>query len=55
MDDKTLTNKLTDLGIEWIKAREVIGIIVELVQLADLDGYKRGFNDGWELSCKKKI
>jgi len=44
--DKTLTKQLVDLGIDWEKARLVVGIIAEQRQVADREGYVRGYNNG---------
>lgn len=51
--DKKLTQKLTAIGIPWEKAREVIGLIAEERQLADNEGYKRGFEDGFVAAERK--
>ncbi len=46
--DKHLTNKLTKEGLSWEHARICIGIIAEQRQIADRQGYIRGYNDGYE-------
>lgn len=52
--EKKLTKELTDNGIEWEKARFVIGIIAEQRQIADREGYIRGYNIGYANGQKKK-
>lgn len=54
--DKVLTKQLVDAGLDWEKARFVVGIIAEQRQIADHQGYTRGFNDGYkeaEIKLKK--
>lgn len=46
MNDKQLTKQLLDIGLDWEKARIVVGLILEERQLADHQGYVRGYNDG---------
>lgn len=53
--DKQLTKTLTDLGIDWEKARIVVGIVAEERQIADRQGYHRGFDSGYEFAKNKEI
>jgi hypothetical protein len=52
--EKELTKTLMDNGFSWEHARLAIGVIAEQRQIADQQGYIRGFNNGWD-ECKKKI
>lgn len=47
MNDKELTNKITQFGVAWEVARQIVGLIVEERQLADRQGYQRGYEDGY--------
>jgi hypothetical protein len=52
--DKNMVFHLkTSLGLSHENAMAVVGIIAEEKMNADFDGYKRGFNDGWE-KCEMK-
>ncbi len=51
--DKKMTAKLVELGIEWEKARIVVGLIAEERQTADHIGYIRGYNEGYANAEKK--
>ncbi len=44
--DKEMTARLVSMGLTWDKAREVVGVIAEERQIADREGYIRGFNNG---------
>jgi hypothetical protein len=44
--DKELTQKLMDMGFTRDQAGLVVGIVAEERQIADRQGYKRGYNDG---------
>lgn len=46
--DAEMTRKLVGLGLTREQARNVIGVMVEDRQQADLQGYHRGFQDGVE-------
>jgi len=48
VNDKELTKKLMEVGLSWEKARIVVGIILEEKQIADREGYIRGYNDGYK-------
>lgn len=52
--DKKMTKKLTDLGLSWEHARIVVGEIAEQRQIADREGYSRGYNNGHEDSEKER-
>lgn len=45
--EKQLTQQLLDIGLNWEKARLVVGIIAEQRQIADREGYRRGYNLGY--------
>lgn len=51
--DKTITQELVNLGIDWEKARLAVGIIAEERQNADRIGYIRGYNNGYADAEKK--
>ncbi len=51
--DKRITGELLKLGLNREQAGAVIGIIAEERQIADLNGYKRGFNSGYENAEEK--
>ena len=53
MDDKTLTTRIVSLGVSHEIAREIVGLIVEIKQICDRQGYTRGFNDGYVFALKK--
>ncbi len=44
--DKKVHNELVSQGLSWEHARIAVGIMAEQRQLADREGYDRGFNDG---------
>jgi hypothetical protein len=46
--DKKKTLELVNLGLSWDHARQVVGLIAEERQTADREGYKRGYNNGYE-------
>lgn len=48
-----MTKTLVELGIEWEKARAVVGLIAEERQSADRVGYIRGYNNGYADAKKK--
>ena len=50
--DKKLTQELMDIGLDWEKARIIVGIVAEERQLADRQGYQRGFENGFNY-CKE--
>lgn len=52
--DKTLTRKLVEAGLSWEHARIAVGEIAEQRQLADHEGYVRGYNSGYEEGKKWK-
>ena len=45
------TQELVALGLSWEHARIAVGLIAEHRQTADLQGYARGFNRGYDF-CK---
>lgn len=45
--DKVTTIDLMTKGLKWEQARMVVGIIAEQKQIADREGYKRGFDQGY--------
>lgn len=47
MWDKEITKKLVDAGLSWEHARIVVGEIAEQRQIADRQGYTRGYNNGY--------
>lgn len=51
--DQKMTQTLLGIGIDWEKARIVVGIIAEERQNADRIGYIRGYNNGYADAEKK--
>lgn len=51
--DKKLTLELRDKGLSWEHARIVVGVVAEQRQVADHQGYKRGFEDGFKVATQK--
>ncbi len=51
--DKELTKKLVAGGLAWEQARFAVGIIAEQRQIADRQGYIRGYNNGYADAEKK--
>jgi hypothetical protein len=48
MWDHEETQKLMELGLSWEHARIAVGRIAEYRQIADREGYERGFEAGCE-------
>lgn len=47
--DKVLVRRLIDQeGLTWEQAGMIVGIVAEERMKADLQGYARGFDDGYE-------
>lgn len=44
--DRELTKRITDLGVDWERARSIVGMVAEERQAADREGYERGFESG---------
>lgn len=51
--DQQATQRITQLGISWEKARQIVGLLAEERQIADQAGYKRGFEAGYQEAQKK--
>ena len=45
--DKDLTVQIKSLGIDVNAAMQIVGLIAEQRQIADREGYTRGFEDGF--------
>ncbi len=45
--DKKFTQTLVKHGLDWEKARIIMGLVAEERQLADREGYIRGYNQGY--------
>lgn len=45
--EKPLTLQLRNLGLSWEQARMAVGIVAEQRQIADREGYVRGYNNGY--------
>jgi hypothetical protein len=52
--DKVITKQLVDAGLDWDKARFVVGMIAEQRQIADRQGYIRGYNCGYADATQKE-
>lgn len=52
--DKQITQKLVNLGLSWEHARIAVGEIAEQRQIADRQGYIRGYNDGYKAAEDRK-
>lgn len=52
--DKEITKRIKELGVDWEKARMIVGLIAEERQIADQLGYKRGYEQGY-ISAKEKF
>jgi hypothetical protein len=48
MWDKEETKKLMELGLSWEHARIAVGRIAEHRQIADREGFTRGYDHGFE-------
>lgn len=51
--DKDAAAKLRELGLSWDHAMIAVGLIAEHRQMADRDGYNRGFESGYEFAVKR--
>lgn len=51
--DKSFAKTLVDNGLDWEKARIVVGLVAEQRQIADREGYTRGYNNGYADAEKK--
>jgi hypothetical protein len=51
--DKLLASKLLQDGLTFEQAMLVVGIVAEERQIADRDGYIRGYNNGFRDAEKK--
>lgn len=53
--DKEVTRQLMQQGLTREQAGFVVGVIAERQQIADLQGYTRGYNDGYAAARKASI
>ncbi len=51
--DREVTKKLVNQGLNWEQARLAVGEIAEQRQIADREGYERGYNNGFSDALKK--
>jgi hypothetical protein len=45
--DKLALRELVKLGLSWDHAAKAVGVLAEHRQMADREGYSRGYNDGY--------
>lgn len=50
--DRATTKQLINMGLNWELARKVVGLLAEHRQQADREGYKRGFENGYESAVR---
>jgi hypothetical protein len=53
--DKEVTQQLMQQGLTREQAGFVVGIIADRQQIADLQGYTRGYNDGYAQGGKDSV